>query len=576
MQDTFELRVDSFRWVLDSSLADAGVESLLGPQGFQFERTQVEPVKRANHRGVYRVLAGGLDLHVKHYRHSTREWFRCLFRGRRAVREFYISREVARRGVPTIEVIGVGERLARHGKPDCFLLTRTLPGAVSLLDFLDVDLFRLPPALRAKMMQQLAVAMGKLLARQHAVGVRHDDLHPGNMLVSFAQGEPQLYLIDLDCVHLTSPMPWPASRDNLIVIDRWFAMRFGRSDRRRAWHAYYEARPDLGVDERQAAREIARATQRSLVGQMRQFDRRCLGGNRHFTRLHSSEVAGYAVTDLETRSLTHLIHHADQPFDQHGGKVLKWSRSSQVIEMEFTVGGSSRSVIFKRLPSLSWMEPLLAWFRPTPTMRSYFLGHGLRLRGLPTPRPLAAWHQTQAGFSGDGYLLFEKVPNALSLRDYVDLVTTRPLDERNARLWGVMDELARLLRQMHDWQMSHRDLKAANILVSPAGWVMSVRGLRDVEPCRLAPRDRIWFVDLVGVSHRRSMPRLRRLRDLARLHLSFLDHLGLTRTDRLRFLRTYMMWGLRGKSGWKECWREIHRLANDKAERNRARGRVIG
>ncbi|MFO0843669.1 MAG: hypothetical protein U0797_14940, partial [Gemmataceae bacterium] len=75
-----EVRKGGFLWRVLPALAAA--EPLLGPHGFRFDLADPVAVKRAPHRGVFRVVLGGLDLHVKHYRGDARDWVRCLFRGR--------------------------------------------------------------------------------------------------------------------------------------------------------------------------------------------------------------------------------------------------------------------------------------------------------------------------------------------------------------------------------------------------------------------------------------------------------------------------------------------------------------
>jgi tRNA A-37 threonylcarbamoyl transferase component Bud32 len=559
--ETQEVRTGGFRWRILPALA--GVKHLLGPAGFRLDLVESAVVKHVPHRDVSRVVVGGLDLHVKHYKGDARDWARCLFRGRRAVREFAICREVARRGVPTVEALGVGEYANRLGASDSVLVTRTLPDARPLLDYLEHELPALPLALRAVTRQRLALALGELLARQHRAGVRHTDLHPGNILVRFDEGEPRLLLIDLDAVRLGPPMGWRASRENLVVLDRWFALRFGRADRRRAWRAYRAARPDLAIDERAAAREIAEATAASLITQMSQFDRRCRGGNRHYVRVSG----GLAIAGFDRAALARLLGDPDSLFDGPGANLLKHSSSSAVVEGEVALSGQARAVVCKRF-GWSWKSALASLFRPPPALRSYVLGHGFRLRGLPTPRPLAVWHRRRFGLVRESYLLTEKVPDAIHLRGFVE--RAGPGD----RVRAVIDELARLLRSLHDAGLSHRDLKAANILVSPADHAMSVRGLRDLPPS--PGRDRVWFIDLVGARRYGKLGRLRRVRDLARLHMSFLDHPLVSRADRLRFLRTYLAWGLRGKAGWKGWWRQVHAAAVEKAGRTAGRGRVVG
>ncbi len=559
MNDTRGARVGGYRWTLAPGMSGADVEQMIslllpasdGPPCPSLalragERPDIVTViKHAPHRTLYRLRLPGLDLHVKHYGGGFREWCRCLLRGRRAARELALSREAARRGVPTLEVLGCGESPRRS---DSWLITRTLPEVVPLLDVLETDL---PANLR----HRLAHSLGAFLARLHEAGVRHDDLHPGNLLLRLVEGEPRLYLIDLDMARLGAALGWPASRANLVVLDRWFALRFTGSDRLRAFRAYCDARPELALDARRLAGELAAHTSASLLQHTRKLDRRCLGGNRHFVRLREPGARGYAV-----RGLAGPLPD-DTTFTRPDIKLLKRSASSVVVELP---GGR----ILKRVPA----EPLASLFRTPPALRSYRLGHAFLLRGLPTPRPVAVWHRRRFGLCQEGYLLVEKVPDALHLRGFVEMLAGKPTAERNARLWTVLDELGRLVRRLHEWRYSHRDLKAANLLVSPIGAVMSSRGLREVA----RGGDHVWLIDLVGVRRLGKVGRSRRVRDLARLHMSFLDHPALTRTDRLRLLRAYLPWCLHGGASWKGWWTDIDREGRAKAARNRARGRVVG
>jgi hypothetical protein len=134
---------------------------------------------------------------------------------------------------------------------------------------------------------------------------------------------------------------------------------------------------------------------------------------------------------------------------------------------------------------------------------------------------------------------------------------------------------------MHERNVSHRDLKAANLVVSPCDWTLGYRGLREVQsgdsPQRSVwERDRVWLIDLVGVRRHGHLARRRRVQNLARINVSFLADGTLTRADRLRFLRTYLAWGLLGKEGWKSWWTEVERMSRAKVERNRRLGRVLG
>ncbi len=238
--------------------------------------------------------------------------------------------------------------------------------------------------------------------------------------------------------------------------------------------------------------------------------------------------------------------------------LLKDSRSSTVAEFDLSVNGTPRRVIWKRFRLTSRGDPFVALLRRTPALRSWVHGHGLRERCLPTPRPLLVLHRRRHGLAQEGYLLTEKVSDAEELSRHVGGLGSLPDAERRRRLRGLLEQVARLVRELHRRQLGHRDLKAANVLVQRT----------DSGPA-------LWLIDLVGVTCHRALSRRQRVRNLTRLHASFHCHPLLTRTDRLRFLRTYLGWGLYGKQGWKVWWRALGTATSRKVAKNARNGRVL-
>ena len=114
--------------------------------------------------------------------------------------------------------------------------------------------------------------------------------------------------------------------------------------------------------------------------------------------------------------------------------------------------------------------------------------------------------------------------------------------------------MARLVCELHRRQVSHRDLKAGNVLVNHEG---------------------VWLIDLVGMAPYRHLSRRRRVQNLARLHASFHRSSSLSRTDKLRFLRIYLQWGLLGREGWKRWWREVSTATQSKIRQNARNGRPL-
>jgi hypothetical protein len=567
---------------------------------------QARVIKQGVHRAVYRVVLPGLDFIVKCFPPAAGG---SLWRRSPARRECDLARRVAERQVPAVEPLAVGESV---GGPGYFLL-RTVPDAQPLSTFLEEVFPAIEPARRVRLRQRLAVGLAHFLARMHDAGLTHGDLHPGNILICLESGDrPSFCLVDLHAVCLGPPLRWRASRENLAMLNRWFMLRAARADRLRFWLAYRRSRRTVGWDAgvgagrvpatlvtRRAVRQLERRSLASNLRFWRWHDRRCLETTRYYRRVHAGAIAGHVVADLEPAVVVPFLADPDAPFKKGSGvysaemtphpcvKVLKNSAFSTVVEFDLPTAAGPRRVIYKRFAVTSWTDPWAALVRRTPALRSFMLGHGLRFRGLPTPRPLGVWHRYRQGLPHEGYLLTEKVPGALDLAAFVTRLEGLAPADRRTSLRRAIDQVARIVGNLHHRRLSHRDLKAANLLMSSAPWSLA-RSERDRRGGGLPDPDigldtasalgaaQAWFIDLVGVRHHGKLRRYRRLQNLARLNASFVQHPGLTRTDRLRFLRVYLRWGLRGRFGWKRWWRQIEEATRAKVQRNRRYGRPLG
>lgn len=563
-----EVTVGGVRWQVQAEHR----ETLLGPEGLRLDdwlRTgQAVVIKSRPQRVVYRVELPGLRCYIKHHRLSdARAWLREWIRPSKARIEYERALDLAARGIATIVPLAVGERRGRFGPGDCFLITRTLDEAGPLDAFIETQLPALPASRQVRVRQRLAVALGEFMARLHDAGIAHHDLHCGNLLVRLDENDrPRLFLIDPHAVQLGPALDWRASRDNLSMLNRWLVIRTTRADRLRFWHAYHArrttgARPSLSALE--LAREVERRSWRDHLSFWRHRDARCRGGNRYFRRVRAGAVSGHVVSELDAATLAPLLADPDEPFRRPGAVIRKNSRSTTVVELDMLIAGEVRRLIYKRFPVRGWLEPWLGLLRWPPALRSWVRGHALRERSLQTARPLAVLHRRLRGLQREGYLLTEKIPDALDLRRFLAALETLPLAERPVALRSCIDQVARLVRELHARQLSQRDLKSVNILASGGPGPEGAKG-------------GVWLIDLVGVRQHRRMPRARKVQNLTRLHASFHYLTGLTRTDRLRFLRVYLQWGLRGRESWKRWWREIETATRLKVARNARTGRPLG
>ncbi len=536
-------------------------------------------VKSGPHRTVYRVALPTGTVYVKHCRiNGARAWAREAMRPPKARLEF----ENAAR----LRSIGIGAAVPlAWGTPDTrwpgqsFLITRDLAPAVPFPDFIEGR--ELSPNSR----REFARALGAFLAQLHENGINHPDPHPGNLLVSWeeptppaplpdgrgktffpspARGEgknnsslqeggPKFSLLDVHAISFGAPLSWAASRANLIRFNRWFQLRTSQTERLRFWEAYRAARPSVP----DAACELERETLASNRRFWRARTERYKGTHRTVRTVRVGHVRGLAVQDLPDDFLFAIMANPDEVFTRPSTRLLKQCVSSTVAELEMPTPDGTRSFILKRVNVRNLLDPLKNLVRSSAVRRSWLLGHGLRERWLPTPRPLAMFHIYHAGcLPTAGYLLTEKVPNAVGLPEAVKACR----DTRILRAWA--GKLARVVRTMHDRGVSHRDLKAPNVMLENA----------TSDPANATPV----LIDLVGVrASADAVPFTRRAKELARLNASFLAMPHITRTELLRFLLAYLSTGERQLS-WKTWWKAVSEATAAKVEKNRRNGRAIG
>lgn len=536
-------------------------------------------VKRGPQRTVFRVDLPGLSIFLKQHHIPNRlTWWRQRLRAAKARREFDRLAEFARRGLPAPQPLGWGARPAWNGVGESFLVTRAVEGVP--LNRILVER-NLTPAARIN----LASALGRFVARLHAGGVDHRDFHSGNILVHAGEQGYELFLVDLDAVHLAPPLSHAASLKSLAMFAAGCLEAVSRADRLRFLRAYAFARGwidplrDLAGERRlfDLARHIERDAMAYNLAYWKHRDRRCLVSNRYYEAIASPTHAGMAVRGIDEDWLRRFAADPDALFREPGVRIIKHSKTSTVAETTIVIDGQTRSAILKKIPATRWTDPFTALFRRTSIARSWIWGQGMLERNLPTPRPLAMLHRRRGGLPYEGYLITEKLEGVQELDDYVAGLDSLAADERRRRIRRQIDRVARAIRELHRRRMSHRDLKAANILVNAVDVEETPAGQpRPIWPSPFPVRaTTLWFIDLVGVTLGRRLAKRRKVQNLARLNASFLRSKTLTRTDRLRFLRTYLAWNVHGKGTWKTWWRRIAAATAQKIDRNRRSGRVL-
>jgi tRNA A-37 threonylcarbamoyl transferase component Bud32 len=540
---------------------------------------RLQTVKSGSHREVWRAeLPAGEDgtaepvVYVKHHRVPDRrtKW-RQWFRRGKGRNEAQRAVRLLACGVPTIDVVALGERRKHGFLFDNYLVSIELPGMTPLDRFLEQHLPSLPGIEQGRLRRELAEELGRFVARLHGGGFEHADFHPGNIMVQVGgDGSPRLAMIDLDALRFRERLSASRAEQNLAILNQWFWLRSSRADRFRFLRSYAAARGVRMVEARAMSRRVEELT-RSWAEQMwRGWGRRCLGRSKMFAAYRGPHAWGVASRALEPGVVASLLRDPDAAFSQPTSHRIKSSRTTEVADVELVVDGHPTRVIYKRFNRKKWLDPIYNLVRPSRGWRAWQNGQHVASRGLPTPRNLAWIARSKRGLRWlphhflspyDTYVVTEKVEPSATLYDvaYTGL-SELEAEARRARIRSVLRPLARLVRTLHERSLSHRDLKAANILVEPAA---------GGEPERLS------LIDLVGVRLEAPLSRHHRVQNLARLQLSLARVPGRTRTDSLRFLRAYLPWSMTTDREWKALWRDVESACESKVRQNRRRNRQL-
>jgi heptose I phosphotransferase len=197
-------------------------------------------------------------------------------------------------------------------------------------------------------------------------------------------------------------------------------------------------------------------------------------------------------------------------------------------------GGKRLAVYLKRHYQLPWWRGLLATVWPgsgwSPALEESRHLDWAHAQGLPVPAVVAAGEYIGPWGRLQSFLAVEELDDMLPLHEAVPAAAGR-LDPEAFQRWkrGLIGELVRLTRALHDRRCFHKDLYLCHFYIPRADTEGPVAGWRG----------RVHLIDLHRLAHHPWTWRIWQVKDLGQLLYSS-DVAGVTARDRLFFWRLYI------------------------------------
>jgi tRNA A-37 threonylcarbamoyl transferase component Bud32 len=274
----------------------------------------------------------------------------------------------------------------------------------------------------------------------------------------------------------------------------------------------------------------------------------------HFSPFSSSQYRGYIRNEWLDTGLLDWLAQLPDSLTRTGITTIKDSKTTSLFRVAISDQQSAMShqlsaISFQPNPALcikrynyqNYFYALKYFFRSSRAKKAWKNANVLLSRGILTPSPLVFAEKRTLHFLHHSLFITAWIYDAVPLDSFFEnkfqhALTGDLLKEK----WGFIADAARYVKTIHNFQIAHGDMKAKNILVKTGDG-----------------QHLFFLLDLDSLKIKKSLSRKERIRDLARLNASFLDTRLLSRSDRMRFLITYLSEDPQTGSPKRIYWREI-------------------
>jgi len=394
-------------------------------------------------------------------RDRTKGWFeslKYLMLPSKARKEWFIAHQLQSQNLIIPKPFGWMEKVHRGIVQESYYLSQAIGSGVSLIE----EDQKLGDPIRL-------VALAKTVRKIHKAGLLHKDLHAGNFLWD---GET-FFLTDLHSAKIVKALSLSDRIWNLSLLFHSLRSFWVEEEQSKFIDAYFEEEPTHLQKKERILQEVHAWMDRLQKKQWRSRTKRCLKESSEFSVHREEGICYHHRRDYPLEGIRKRVEeHRRMVLEEPSGLV----KSSTELTISILDNGKGRVSVKNHRPCAFW-DSFREHFRRSRGMRAWIGGNGLKVRGVPSLRPLALMENRDwSGLRESSFLM--EVSEAYRELDRYILQTLGDFKEKRR----FIKAFSIWLSQYHKKNLYHRDMKACNILVSKVRdtWGFYLLDLEDV------------------------------------------------------------------------------------------------
>ena len=285
-----------------------------------------------------------------------------------------------------------------------------------------------------------------VIAKMHAMGVKQDDIHFDNFMVS----DGLLYVIDGGGVTGKLSNEGLGKKETLINLGLFLAQLIEGDD----WidevaGCYRQHRPEFKLD----VVELRRSMQQQFMKRKKKALEKIYRDCTQFSVARNWRLYQVATRLELDDDLEILLKNPDEAIAN--GHLLKDGNSSTVALVKTPI----RQYVVKRYNIKNWRHLISRCWRPSRAWHCWWASHLLLLLGIDVPKPLAMLECRWGLLRHKAYFVSEHVGG-----DDIHHVVSRAALQKDSEYY--LKRFVEVLGKFYRFRITHGDLKATNILWS--------------------------------------------------------------------------------------------------------------